>query len=322
MPDIAHVETDKMLEKMEKRIKSIYRQAEKELREKWDEFAQDVGLKTMEMYGKLQRGEITQAEYYEFVNGMAKGDEHWQNMVENASAEYTHANEIALAYINGRMPDVYSLNYNFVETGVENAVKGFSYEMVDASTVAFLVQNNQLLLPKKSVDVPKDLRWNKKQINAQLIQSILQGESNDKLAKRLRNITDMTASASIRNARTMTTSCENKGRQDSMERAESMGINLVKQWLCTYDQRTRESHLLAGGQTVGIHEKFKVGDSELEYPADPKGSPHEVYNCRCTMIQFVKGFGSVTATSNPTPRTAMQTVTTSDEKLKSILSKA
>lgn len=48
------------------------------------------------------------------------------------------------------------------------------------------------------------------------------------MAKRLRNVTEMNKAASVRNARTMATSAENKGRMDSFTRAKADGIILKK----------------------------------------------------------------------------------------------
>lgn len=96
--------------------------------------------------------------------------------------------------------------------------------MVDQNTVYLLAAKNKSLLPYKKVNVPKDLRWNTKQINAQVMQGILQGESMYKIAARLQNVTDMTASAAIRNARTMVTGAENAGRMHAADKAIDDGI--------------------------------------------------------------------------------------------------
>ena len=118
-------------------------------------------------------------------------------------------------------------------------------------------------------------------------QGVLQGEAIPKIASRLRNVTDMSYRASIRNARTMLTSCENLGRQASFKRAHGMGIEMEKQWLATLDGRTRDSHALMDGERVPLDENFSNG---LEYPADPSGEPGELYNCRCTLVTAIKGF--------------------------------
>lgn len=59
-----------------------------------------------------------------------------------------------------------------------------------------------------------------------------------------------------------------------------------KQWIATYDNRTRDSHLLVSEQVVGIEESFDVGGEQLQYPLDPSGSAENVCNCRCTCISI------------------------------------
>lgn len=57
-----------------------------------------------------------------------------------------------------------------------------------------------------------------------------------------------------------------------------------KEWLATDDERTRDTHVEANGQTVPIDQPFSVGDDSLMYPGDPAGSDAEVINCRCTIV--------------------------------------
>ena len=65
-----------------------------------------------------------------------------------------------------------------------------------------------------------------------------------------------------------------------------LGFEVMKKWLATLDDRTRESHVDLDGEVVEVDEPFSNG---LMYPADPSGEPEEVYNCRCTMISEIKG---------------------------------
>lgn len=60
--------------------------------------------------------------------------------------------------------------------------------------------------------------------------------------------------------------------------------DLGKIWVSNFDWRTRESHLAASGQHVGVTQPFMVGGEALMVPGDPAGSPAQVYNCRCTML--------------------------------------
>lgn len=66
--------------------------------------------------------------------------------------------------------------------------------------------------------------------------------------------------------------------------AAEVGFALNKTWVAVEDDRTRNTHIEADGQTVGQDEYFEVGDDSLLYPGDPDGSPEEIINCRCSAI--------------------------------------
>jgi SPP1 gp7 family putative phage head morphogenesis protein len=114
----------------------------------------------------------------------------------------------------------------------------------------------------------------------------MQGESIPKIANRMATVVGMEKNSAIRNARTYTTSVENKAKMDRYEEAEDMGINLEKEWMATLDERTRESHRELDGERVANDAPFSNG---LMYPADPSGDPAEVYNCRCRIVPRIKG---------------------------------
>ncbi|MCQ2589285.1 MAG: phage portal protein [Treponema sp.] len=65
-----------------------------------------------------------------------------------------------------------------------------------------------------------------------------------------------------------------------------------KEWVPTFDDRTRESHLNMAGVVIGIDESFEVEKAEggvdnMLYPLDPTGSAGNVCNCRCTILPII-----------------------------------
>lgn len=58
----------------------------------------------------------------------------------------------------------------------------------------------------------------------------------------------------------------------------------AKRWVSRQDERVRETHRHAHGQTVGIYETFRVGAAFLRYPGDPTGPVGETINCRCSIV--------------------------------------
>lgn len=160
-------------------------------------------------------------------------------------------------------------------------------------------------LPRKKVDIPKDMRWNTKWMNSRLLEGILNGYSIDRIAesilpeimkkiawegkteKEQKGLIQRNVNASIRNARTMVTQSECGGRQDSYEELAEQGVVQKKVWIATPDERTREEHLDLDGVEVDIDEEFPNG---CMYPGDPVGDPATVYNCRCSMRDKIIGF--------------------------------
>lgn len=81
-------------------------------------------------------------------------------------------------------------------------------------------------------------------------------------------------------ARTDLNSLANGG---SVMAAQMVGVG-YKTWLTAEDDRVREDHIEADGQTVPIDQPFDVCGESLDYPGDPAGSDACVCNCRCSVI--------------------------------------
>ena len=289
MADIAHIKTDEKLEEIEKRLSAIYSRAEKEIQQTADEYFSKFAKQDEAKRKLLEQGKITEDEYEKWRKGKVMYGKRFTEMKEQCAKQLLNVNQTALAYVNGELPEVYAINYNALESDVDG-VGGYSFTLVDADTVRNLAVTDTSLLPYKEIDPKKDIPWNMKKINAETLQGILQGESMDKIAKRMMNVQEMNKTQAIRSARTIVTGAENKGRQDSYARAEADGIILERTWLATNDSRTRHSHAVLDGETKPIDTPFSNG---LMYPGDPDGEPSEVYNCRCTLIAKVKGFKKI-----------------------------
>ena len=162
-----------------------------------------------------------------------------------------------------------------------------TFSLVDKSTVSRLQRKGDIALPKKTIDIPKDERWNTKQLTSKLMQGIMNGDSINKIATSFFDVIGNNKASALRNARTMMTQAECAGRLDSYNNLAEQGVVLKKVWIATPDDRTRESHLELDGEEVDTDDKFSNG---LMYPGDPSGEPEEVYNCRCSIRTHIIGF--------------------------------
>jgi uncharacterized protein with gpF-like domain len=70
------------------------------------------------------------------------------------------------------------------------------------------------------------------------------------------------------------------------ETAKATGLELNKEWVSAENERTRDSHIEANGQVVGMYEAFTVGGFKMMMPSDDSmGAPaSEIINCRCAVV--------------------------------------
>jgi hypothetical protein len=57
-----------------------------------------------------------------------------------------------------------------------------------------------------------------------------------------------------------------------------------KEWIAAMDIRTRQTHMDADGERVGMEEMYMDTGEPLRFPGDPNGSAENIINCRCSEI--------------------------------------
>ena len=301
MVDKAHLATDELLDKMERRLRAIYTRASREIGEAWKAYLKEAGTEIAELQKQYQEAKAANDDKLtrQLGKSLQKAkrertlmDERYRELTRQTAKQLAHVNETATAYINNNLPEVYAMNYNATGEAF-NGIGGYSFTLTDADTIRNLVESDSSLLPMRELDFAKDVAWNIEKMNAEVLQGILQGEPIDKIADRLTQVIGMNLRSAISAARTMVTSAENKGRQDGFERAAAMGIILEREWIATSDGRTRDWHRELDGVTVGVDEPFENAIGKIMYPGDPSADGANVWNCRCTIAAKVLGFKSV-----------------------------
>jgi len=61
---------------------------------------------------------------------------------------------------------------------------------------------------------------------------------------------------------------------------------MQKEWIASFDDRTRDTHSEADGQIVMANNTFLVGGQQMMFPGDTAGGAAEVINCRCSVAYF------------------------------------
>lgn len=281
MADLGHIYTDKEIAILEAKLKKEYAQALREMQEESKKVLSRFAETDRKMIAKLDANEITQDEYVDWRRRGVLRTEQVSGLIKDLSARLVNADKVAADMINNASPKVYAENANFATYQIEKMTKlNTSFTLLNQGTVKHLLSENNQLLPKAKVDIPKDKKWNEQHIRSAMTQGVLKGEGIPKIAKRLQKVTDMDRTAATRNARTIMTGAQNVGRMDSFYRARDMGIGIKKVWMSTLDNITRDSHVALDGEVQELDKPFSNG---LDYPG-ASGPPEEVYNCRCRVV--------------------------------------
>lgn len=307
-PDEAHKLTDKELKKLEKRIAAEYKKAADEMQGKVDAYFMSFAKRDKEtkaLIGTVVNGkEYTEQDYNQWrITQIARG-KRFKTIRDQLAERMTHANEIAISYVNGEIPKIYSLNnvhtIEYVQERMGDVISGIDFTIYNEKTARRLLVKNPDLMPfypkEKAIQRGIDLAYGKKKITETVTSGILQGKAINSMAKNLMNtIYGMEKSNAIRAARTAFTQAENAGRQAGFEELAKKGVILKKIWVAVHDSRTREDHINADGQEKGEDQPFVVGGEELMYPGDSSlgASGWNLYNCRCSCVGEPVGFKSV-----------------------------
>lgn len=258
----------------------MYGRSYSEMRDTANEYFDKFTERFEKEYKAYQNGAYTDDQFIAWYRTQIERGEGYNTMADKLAERMTNANVLASAYINDATPSIYSLNRDYEAYRISEAY-GVDFQLTDEMTVRRLMNfDNHIEFRTTGINRLKDYEWNREQIHNALVAGILQGKSIDKLADSYMVVMKRNRASAIRNARTSFTSAQNAGRLETYYRADAMGIDLKKEWLSAHDARVRDSHGRLDGERVDYDKAFS---NKLLYPADPKGAPAEVYNCRCTM---------------------------------------
>lgn len=154
-------------------------------------------------------------------------------------------------------------------------------------TIAFDVQDPRVIKAMETqlqrfAEEVNDTTWDA--LRTSLAEGIDAGEGIGQLAERVDGImADRIRSSKETIARTEVTASSSLGTQESWRQS---GVVTGKEWIAALDDRTRETHVHAHGQVVGLDDNFTVGAATGPGPGmlDRAG---EVVNCRCSMAPVV-----------------------------------
>ena len=288
--DYAHEQTDKALEQIERSIRRVYVGVGKDLTETLNTFLRRFEAQDKEKLEQVEAGQLTRDEYERWRAVTIPRGVQYEEAVQNAARIANNANRVAMDVINGRLPDLYALNRNFVNYTFERS--GFSLGYVDKNTIIRLLRDNPDLFPQYKLIQAKDIAYNVEKVRQTITSGLLQGKPLLKVAKDMQIVANMNRNSAILHAQTAVTGAENAGRQAGFRQAADMGIKFKREWIATLDSHTRDAHRHMDGQLRDVDEPFTSDLGKIMYPGDRSANPANVWRCRCTLGSRVMGFGN------------------------------
>lgn len=297
--------TAKELERLEKRVTKIYKDASIELLAKSKQYFNRYQERWEKEHKAFMDGKYTEEQFKMWEYSQFGRGEHWEDLKNQMADRLQRATTVSADYVNGRLPGIYTRNNNGIaefaqESAMKQGAPGLRFDLVDEYTVRRLMMGSREVRPYKPIelDLPKHYRFNRTKIQNALLQGILQGDSIDKIATRFEVVANINRGYAIMTARTAVTGASNAGKLARYKDLTEQGCKVYKMWISAHDTRVRIAHEEAeteyGSEDTAIpeDEPFVVDGEELMYPGDPIGSAFNICNCRCTM-QTVVRFQSV-----------------------------
>lgn len=309
--DHGHELTEEILDRLEQRIADEYAAAVRDMEGKVADYFRQFTADEERWKNAVESGDRTQADFANWRFRHEMIGKHWTDMRDTLVQDLARARETALRIAGQTMPDVYALNGNYATYQIEHDAQiSMGFELYNHETAEYLLGDFRQLMPGPSdakaaeIAANKAMQWDQNKIQSAVLQGVLQGETPEQIAQRLMSVGQMDYKAALRYARTMTTSAQNAGRYEAFHRAAEVGVDLVIEWEAVMDDRTRDAHRMMHGERTELDEPFETPDGyTIYYPGDCSGESDapqsEIWNCRCTLLAWVRGYEGETVTHSP-----------------------
>lgn len=221
-----------------------------------------------------------------------------ENIIEDIQASLAEAGGKAVDAIRADVAAQYGYTRTMCAKEIERAAKlgGLTIQPDFA-----VYDKNQLAVLTRAKEGPftkiayRNLGQNAaavRRLQDEMAQSVILGESQEKIIKRIHGVVGNTAYNARRTAQTERTRIQSQASYDTATEAAEMGIRLYDEWRCQMappipgrpGTGSRESHRELDGKIVPHGEGFDtIHGQHLFFPGDPSAAAFEVINCHCVL---------------------------------------
>jgi len=180
--------------------------------------------------------------------------------------------------------EVYKHSYYRTGHALETTIGGdLGFDIVNPKIVDAVVADKMSLIkwPDASKDNAKLLI---KRIKGIVEQGIIQGTPLQEVSRQVKEQMGIGASKSIRIIRTETGRCQNEGTIKGYDEAQAEGVEIVRVWLASLDDRTRDTHRSMDKQEADPKTNlFTLPGGAVTRGPHLSGIAAEDINCRCAV---------------------------------------
>jgi SPP1 gp7 family putative phage head morphogenesis protein len=268
-------ELDKMTEEQEKQLNkallAMYAQALKDTRNQLVIVYEKYSNENIVDYATMQK--------YDRLSALEK------SIMEQLTTLYADAGKALTSILS----EIYSSNYLYTGFILESGLQvGLNYALLSPEVIKKAIQN-----PISGLTLNQRLGKNRTELimktREQLTQGLIQGESIQKMGKRIKDLYEGDATKSLRIAQTETNRVRNAGKEIGYDKAKAKGIDFTKVWIASLDSHTRDTHRKLDGAKANKDGYFVIGGKKALHPGGFGVAELDI-NCRCTTRAEFKGF--------------------------------
>jgi SPP1 gp7 family putative phage head morphogenesis protein len=277
---------DKLFRQGELAADTLIRDTEKTLIREYKRALDDIRSQLAQVYAKYsQDGSLTYAEMskYNRLNSLHDNvRDELINLTGKTGRAITKLSEDA--YEAGFYRSAYAIEAG----GGPGGMVSINWGSLSPETITASVQN-----PISGLTLSERLAVHRAEIitkiRSEITQGLIQGESYPKMAKRIKTTLDGDATKAMRVVRTEGHRNTQAGRNECYARAQAKGVDLVKVWSASLDDRTRISHAKLDGQEADKDGYFHVAGAKAQHPGGFGVAALDI-NCRCSVRGQIRGF--------------------------------
>lgn len=161
----------------------------------------------------------------------------------------------------------------------------YNFGLPDPTVITASVNNPLYFLAQQDIKASTLM-----QVQREITQGLIGGESYFSIAKRVKERMDISATRARTIVRTEAGKAFSEGHVQADEQAQELGIITHKMWVATLDDKTRKDHREMDGQEADEDGMFTYPDGIQTQAPRLAGEPADVINCRCRMVSIVEGF--------------------------------